>query len=161
MNRYLILILIIGLAISSSLSISSRFITFPPPVSKNLDDGFLLASAELNLPDIVISTSFNYKAKWRLSIAATDPFFSPNTYEKLSSDLLWKLSNEPESNYRAITESADIILSGYGSREIELNFKLLVGWDDYPGNYSLELDFFLDEETNDKMIKSKSRQIAR
>ena len=99
------------------------------------------------MPDIIISTSYNYKAKLQLSIAATDPFFLPNTNEKSGSDLLWKISNEPESNYKSITESANIILSGYGSRDIELNFKLLVGWNDHPANYSLELDIILDEQT--------------
>ena len=161
MNRYYALALIIGFAFSTPLSVSTRVINFPSPVSKNLDDGFLLSSAEINLPDIIISTSYNYKAKWQLSIAATDPFFLPNTNEKSASDLLWKISNEPESNYKSITESANIILSGYGSRDIELNFKLLVGWNDHPANYSLELDIILDEQTNDRMIKSKSRQIAR
>ena len=161
MNRYFALALIIGFAFSTQLSVSTRVINFPSPVSKNLDDGFLLSSAEINLPDIIISTSYNYKAKWQLSIVATDPFFLPNTNEKSASDLLWKISNEPESNYKSITESANIILSGYGSRDIELNFKLLVGWNDHPANYSLELDIILDEQTNDRMIKSKSRQNAR
>ena len=161
MKIFFLVVLLFGIKIASPFAVSSRIVSFPNPISENLDDGYILASASINLPDIIISTSFNYKSKWNLYVAGTDLFFTPNIYEKQSSDLLWKLSKEPDSKYRSIKESAEIIMSGFGSQEVELNFKLFLDWQDYPASYSIELEFFLDEQTNDKMIKSKSRQIAR
>ena len=126
---------------------------------QDLDDGYIVGSAILNIPDIIISTNYNFKAGWSIYVNSADIFFSPNVNEKKASDLFWKLSTDPESKYRPITEYQDLVFSGYGSREIEINFKLLISWEDIPTNYSLDLEFNIDEKTNNRIMNSKGKKI--
>jgi len=159
MIRHLILFLIFSVLFSNPLTLSTRSISFPNPVASDLDDGYIISSAVLNIPDIVLLTNYGYKADWIIYIAATDLVFSSVNNDKYSSDLLWKLSSDPDSKYRAVSESPDILFSGYGSRQIEINFKLLLDWVDRPDNYLIDIIFYIDEKTSDKMIKTKDRTI--
>ncbi len=125
----------------------NRFkLSFPAPNSKDLDQGFLEINYNQGFPDLIIQTTLKKGWKGDLFVRTDQPFFSPINYQKPCQDLLWKLSSEPEKNFQPLDLSKQLIVSAISSTEIELDFRMILDWTDFPANYYISIIFSLETE---------------
>ena len=68
-------------------------------------------------------------------------------------DIHWKHKDENDLNFHPLGMKKILVAQGKGDKNIFLDFKILLNWQDSPGDYNFTLNFMLEQKT-----KMKSRQ---
>ena len=112
---------------------------FPAISSADMDKGFI---ESIRATTITVSSNL----PWQLTVRSEDQDMGKvEDYIKPLSDFLWSKSSDAQ--YTMISTESGLVDSSANyadNREIELNYKMLVGWTrDKPGSYGLTLRFTL------------------
>jgi hypothetical protein len=110
---------------------------FPAISSADMDKGFI---ESIRATTITVSSNL----PWQLTVRSEDQDMGKvEDYIKPLSDFLWSKSSDTQ--YTMISTESGLVDSSANyadNREIELNYKMLVGWTrDKPGSYGLTLRF--------------------
>ena len=141
------------LSSNGSIQMNRIIINFPIPRAEDLNKGFLDIHHSVGRPDLSIQTNVSETVPWNLYITTEHPFFMPVRLNKPHYDLLWKLSSEPDSKFRPLALQRVRVASGKSSLNVNLDFRLKIGWNDPPAEYSIEIMFEL-ETLKDQIISS-------
>ena len=139
----------------SRLFSTSNSVTFPIVTAEDLDKGYIDSKYCVRLSDLFNQIKSANISVSNVFITCEQPYFTPYEMKKSHRDLLWKLHNEPESRFRPIDFQMDRIHSGGSFQNVELDFRLLLDWEDMPGNYSFKSNFILETKNIKQSIKAK------
>lgn len=106
-------------------------IVFPRPGVPEFDAGSVLREG------VVVDVEARGFVIWSLTIRADGPDLGG--YGKPLSDLQWR---QPGDDWQPVATTEQVVAFGFGSREIELDFRTLLQWGrDVPGSYGTGLVF--------------------
>ncbi len=139
----------------SRLFSTSNSVTFPIVTAETLDKGYIDSRYSFKLEDKFSKIRSNKTMITKMYITTNQPYFTPLNLKKSHEDILWKLHNEPESRFRPIDFQLDRIHSGGSFQNVELDFRLMLDWKDFPGKYSFESNFILETKRIKQSFKEK------
>ena len=145
----------IGLLFFCSLNIifsNQELLVYPMTIpfrevdSYDLNHGFI--DTEISFSAIPSSLEINLEdnQKWSLYIFSENQFLLPYQLEKPISDIMWKLKSQPINHYKELSQNKVLILSGIGKKDIKIDLKIKLDWNDFPANYQLETIFELEKK---------------
>lgn len=156
MTRYLRLALFLPLLLSSTLSAAgqellvsmkaepqqsiellSESLTVPAITEAQMNQGYIFGTKAIKI-------RYSSNVPWRITIHTDDSDLGMLGGEaKPLTDLCWKRSNKPVSQFKAISQTPEIVRQSNKSasnKRINLDLKLLLSWeDDAPGNYAVDI----------------------
>tara|TARA_B100001750_G_C15392451_1_gene538140 strand:- start:375 stop:875 length:501 start_codon:yes stop_codon:yes gene_type:complete len=156
MNNFFYIILF---CMVSSVAARSQMIVFPfsinlPKITKaDLDFGYVDTRHSGSHTSIVIDLNDNQS--WKLYLDVNSDILFPNELGKRISDVLWKLSDQPDSKYSKLHSDRIFILSGEGSKTINLDYRFDVSWDDIPSEYLLDINYLIEYEDKKRINKKQ------
>ena len=150
-----LIILYASKPLNGQLYINRLSIRFPVPTAQDLDRGYVESHLSLGQSDLSIQTSVPGMTAWKLYITTEQPFFTPANLNKPHNDILWKLRDESESKYRPVGLQRTLVSTGRSTRNIELDFRLVLEWTDPPAEYIAEILFSLETTKMRKYRKDK------
>lgn len=128
----------------AEISVSHRKIVFPSPTDRILERGRI----DTNTLRGVYSMAIDVKPAaadrgWALTVRPARSFFMPEYAAKPSTDVWWKLDEEPAGAWRPLVDDAEVVHEqpAGGAARIFLDIALEIGWVTPPDRYSLELLF--------------------
>ena len=130
-------------------------VIFPLPTAEDLDKGYIDSKYNFRLSDLFHQIKSANKSVSNIFITCEQPYFTPYKLKKSHQDLLWKLHNEPESKFRPIDFQMANIHSNGSLQNVELDFRLMLDWEDMPGKYSFESIFILETKKIKQIYKEK------
>lgn len=120
-------------------------IAFPAPEKEDLKRGYVEALNNLEGTQIFILSGDPHSFRWRLYLSTEQPYFNPVQLNKSRHDLLWKLHHESENRYQPVSLHRTEIISGSNVAQVQIDFRLKIGWQDEPAQYILEVMFELEK----------------
>ena len=145
----------------SSLFSSRNGVIFPAITSEDLDRGYINSVKSIRMSDLFhINSDRRYAAGGYITSA--EAYFAPYEKRKSHRDLLWKLDCESESMFRSIDFDLAEIYFADSWQNTALDFRLMLDWEDMPGNYSIEGIVIIEtERIKEKIIDNiKSNKSA-
>jgi len=91
-----------------------------------------------------VSVADTEPVNWVLKIRAAYPVFSTVAGDKPCDDFGWRINGT--GFYTPLNTADDTVTSGTGNADVELDFRMRVGWNDAPGDYKLTIVFTIAEE---------------
>ena len=143
----IILFFLVSIGFFQEINISRYKLEFSHISELDLDEGFTTLNYNFTSP---LEIHINSNEVW-------DLYIQPNGANLMSLDaqipiqnIQWKKSSENDGVYKPLTYGKNWIASSkqYSNGIIELNFKLNINWDSYPGDYTLPIEFIIDYQPN-------------
>ena len=156
-NRFsYILIVLIGLIISSEIDVSQSTVIISNITKEDLDFGFCSADYNFTSP---FEVRINSKNEWDLYIQPYDLNLISLESQIPIQKIQWKRSIEHESNYKQLNYDKTWIASSQQDNNgiIELDFRIKLNWMTPPGEYSLPVEIIFE----DRLRASKKKKLIK
>ena len=148
--------------ILSSISARNQMMVFPfainlPKITKNdLDFGYVDTRHSANQTSIDIN--LNNNQSWELYLDVNTDFLHPYELGKRIADVSWKLSGQSDSKYSKLYSDRIFVLSGKGSKTINLDYRFNISWNDIPSEYSLDINYIIEYQEKRQINKKQSNK---
>jgi len=138
---------------NQSLSLNQYQFNFHAINTDDLNRGYVTTNLGSTHQPVKIRISPEIVGSWKLFIFADDIQAKAFGLYKSTSDIHWKRKNESDLNFHPLGIKKILLAEGKGDKDIFLDLKILLNWQDSPGDYNFTLNFMLEQNT-----KMKSRQ---
>jgi len=126
-----------------SLSADSAGINLGPVTMADVNLGFVELTASDLTYALRLTVIDDVSTGWIVKTKAETSYFSSFGSVKPCSDLRWRPNGS--GIYSAYTTTDAIVATGDGDAVIDMDFKVLTGWNDAPGAYSINVLFTIFE----------------
>jgi hypothetical protein len=126
-----------------SVTADASTVNFGAVTKSDLDNGF----KELTSSDITYALRLTViddsSVRWTLNTKAETEYFSSFSGNKPCGDIRWRQNGA--GIYNAYSTSDATVVAGSSDAIIDMDFKMLTGWNDKPGAYSINVIFTIFE----------------
>ena len=144
---------------SDIISFNYNQINFHSITADNLDQGFVETGNLSPYQSLEINVSPNSTSEWELFISANDIKSRSIGEFKVLNDILWKHSYEKNNDYHSLSMEKILIAKGVGREKIIIDLKILVDWEDNPGEYDFTIYFNFEQNIKMKSKRKIMKQI--
>jgi hypothetical protein len=128
----------------AEIAVSHRKIVLPSPTDRILERGRIDTNTLRGVYSMAIDVRPETADRgWALTVRPARSFFMPEYAGKPSTDVWWKLDEEPAGAWRPLVDDAEVVHEqpAGGEARVFLDIALDVGWETPPERYTLELLF--------------------
>jgi len=143
---------------SKLLSLNQYQFNFHTINANDLNRGYIKTSLGSTHQPIKISVSPENPVSWKLFIYADDIQAEAFGLHKSIHDIHWKHRDGSNLNFHPLGIKEILVAEGKGDENIILDLKILLNWQDSPGDYNFTLNFMLEQKTK---MKSRRRLIRK
>lgn len=134
-------------AFGAGITLLTTEVTMPTPSKNALNKGYVELNPRTNKSAVRMRIPANGGNPWTVFVRAKTTQFLPQHHGKQASDLLWKLNENDESTYQALTTfDEEVFTQTDGSKvTLKLDLRMMVDWSTLPDDYTIELVFTLQQ----------------